>query len=323
MKNFSMSDLQDQLEVMCLQEQCDEYRRSNYIGDRIPPNSSCEGDRKGDDLMFRESMAMWCYRVVDHYNIDRENVIVAFLNFDRFVSVKDAEADNGVWATASWSYKQLALATALYMSIKVRERGQLTTRDFANFSQGLFTANDVELMERKMLSVLSFRITPPTAIGFAQTLLPLCFPLTDGHLIQRALLKASRFLSEMIVSDPCFISKNSSSVALACILNAIEDTDISIIPSKCRARFIENISSLTQLRPFSIEVIQIRARLEKFCLTKSDCKRYSVSFFISTDEELERGVIPDCFQDKHAAPCQVSPMSVTQSNQATRHSYIA
>mmetsp|Transcript_7670 Transcript_7670/g.16635 ORF Transcript_7670/g.16635 Transcript_7670/m.16635 type:complete len:210 (-) Transcript_7670:143-772(-) len=209
------------------------------------------------------------------------------------------------------------------MSIKVRERGQLTTKDFANFSQGLFSATDVEVMERKMLSVLSFRINPPTAIGFTQMVLPLCFPLSEGQLIQRALSKASRFLSEMVVSDPFFISKKSSSIALACVLNAIEDTDSSIIPSKCRARFIEKISKLTQLRPFSIEVIQIRARLEKFCLTKSDCKRYSVAFFISTDEQLERGGSPDSFHDKHAVPCQVSPMSVSQSNKAAMHSYIS
>mmetsp|Transcript_7670 Transcript_7670/g.16636 ORF Transcript_7670/g.16636 Transcript_7670/m.16636 type:complete len:90 (-) Transcript_7670:840-1109(-) len=80
MTSFSMSTLQDQLEVMCLQEQCEEYHRSNYMGEQALPQP-CDGERKGDELMFRESMAMWCYRVVDHYNIDRENVIVAFFEF--------------------------------------------------------------------------------------------------------------------------------------------------------------------------------------------------------------------------------------------------
>jgi len=68
---------------------------------------------------------------------------------------------------------QLCAVTALLLAAKIEERKPITLNDLVVLSSGLFTRDDIRLMELEMLRVLKWRLAPPTVAAFADLLLVL------------------------------------------------------------------------------------------------------------------------------------------------------
>ena len=68
---------------------------------------------------------------------------------------------------------------------------------------------------------LSWHLHPPTYLSFIREMLLLLQQTKCGHSDYHEIVEISRFLTELAVCDYFFVTRKPSSVALACILNAL------------------------------------------------------------------------------------------------------
>ena len=173
------------------------------------------------DEFCREQICEWTFRVVDYFRIDREVVSVSLNYLDRLLSRIHLDRSG---------YK-LAATTCLYIAVKVlhpQKLGELGA--LSDLSRGEFTMLDVANMERTVVLVeLGWKLHPPTVSTMAHALLDhlTCItaaPKMDSSTLSDLYLNTS-FFAELAVCDydtSCRSSPRTSTIALACILNALE-----------------------------------------------------------------------------------------------------
>ena len=120
---------------------------------------------------------------------------------------------------------QLLTITALYVAIKVNERVAISSELFAKMCLGAYTVEEIEDMERTLLSGLSWRCHAPTAHQIGLSILSMILPYvseipeeTWGFLIGEM-----KYLTELAVRDYYFSTQRTSTIALAAIFNVISD----------------------------------------------------------------------------------------------------
>lgn len=106
---------------------------------------------------------------------------------------------------------------------------------------------------------LKWKVHPPTAYSFAKHLLFLlpfgAVPMNTRHDI----LELSRFLTELCVIDYYFVVHRPSDVALASLLNAMED--IPSVSEEIIRTFVDEVARLTGIHASRPEVAECRSRL--------------------------------------------------------------
>jgi hypothetical protein len=161
--------LEDVLTVMIKQE------RTVYLCHDYLEASRCRAvhdDRKitPED---RKKIIDWCYDIVDQCGFDRLTVAVAMNIMDRFACAVTKSRSPSRGILYDRAQYQLASLTALYISIKLYERVAFSSLDFSVASQGVYTTEDIELMEREMLHGLEWRLSIPTPLHFGYQILDL------------------------------------------------------------------------------------------------------------------------------------------------------
>ena len=184
----------------------------------------------------RMALIDWCYGIVDHCRYSRETVALAIEMVDRFMflsndtvsSDDDAINSNVSDEIRSDKFKyQLLTVTALYVAIKINESTVVSSDLFADICREAYTKKEIEDMERILLSVLSWRCRAPTALQIGQTILSLIF-LHSGmpDEICDLLADEMKYQTELAVRDSYFSTQRPSTVAVAAILYAIQNTII-------------------------------------------------------------------------------------------------
>jgi hypothetical protein len=119
------------------------------------------------DAPWRQRIIEWMYGVVDHCSLRRDSVATASVYLDICVQ-------RGVVQTRE-EY-QLAAMTALQIAIKLCDSTVVKLQSMVALGRGLFTAQDVIDMERKILSALNWNCHPPTPVCFLRQFLRLLPP---------------------------------------------------------------------------------------------------------------------------------------------------
>uniref|UniRef100_A0A7S1D4A4 Cyclin N-terminal domain-containing protein n=1 Tax=Cyclophora tenuis TaxID=216820 RepID=A0A7S1D4A4_CYCTE len=164
------------------------------------------------DEYCREQICEWSFRVVDYFRIDREVVSVSLSYLDRFLCTCSCDR----------STFKLAATTTLYMAVKVVHPQKLGDLGIlSDLSRGEFEMKDVAEMESHILECLTWKLHPPTAVAFSMILLD-CIQLELSHNDLEDLYSNTSFFAELAVCDYFFVSVRSSTVSVACILNALE-----------------------------------------------------------------------------------------------------
>lgn len=183
----------------------------------------------------RTKLCEWAYLLVDHYNIERSIVSIAFSMFDRYVS-RFQETD-----------LELLTLSCVYTAVKVHScKGKLPPSMLAKLAQSScgearFSVQQIEQMEYAVCSSLEWRVNPPTLSMF----LDAAFDYIESnsskcHLnLIDAMKELSLFLVEMSVIDVYFAHCSPASIAAGAILVAMEELSA---PSSIRA----SLSSLQQ-----------------------------------------------------------------------------
>ena len=207
----------DTLEAMRLQEQaymCGDYlyqECNSHTRDRMnmPQN--------GIDVSCRTSMMVWMKTVVKFIGFDTETVEISMSYLDRFL-----QTETGVEAKNCRTVFQLAAMTALYTAVKINCAEALTPKLLAELSQGAYTEDQFEEMERIMLTAIQWRVNPCTAVSFVREtvdLLPNTLFQTEG--LKQAVIETAKTQAEWAVEDYDLLTVKKSVVAFAAISNSL------------------------------------------------------------------------------------------------------
>ena len=182
----------------------------------------------------RKKLVNWCYHFVDHCQLSRETVASAMEMVDRFLStaskssIGDSSADADLVRSVSYEAArvqrklQLLTITGLYVAIKINERVALSSDLFAEMCCQAYSTEEIEDMERVLLSGLSWRCHAPTALQVGLSILSIILP-TVVNIPEETwgvLMDEMKYLIELTVLDYYFSTQRTSTVALAAIYNA-------------------------------------------------------------------------------------------------------
>lgn len=155
------------------------YRRCDYL-------DSQEGRLQTVlDASWRQRIVEWMYGVVDHCSLRRDSVATASVYLDICVQ-------RGLVKTRE-EY-QLAAMTALQIAIKLCDSTVVKLQSMVALGRGLFTAQDVIDMERKMLATLNWNCHPPTSVCFLRQFLRL-LPSTVPPYTRYMIAEVTRYVS--------------------------------------------------------------------------------------------------------------------------------
>eukprot|EP00551_Chaetoceros_affinis_P006866 CAMPEP_0203677760 /NCGR_PEP_ID=MMETSP0090-20130426/29473_1 /ASSEMBLY_ACC=CAM_ASM_001088 /TAXON_ID=426623 /ORGANISM="Chaetoceros affinis, Strain CCMP159" /LENGTH=330 /DNA_ID=CAMNT_0050544753 /DNA_START=248 /DNA_END=1240 /DNA_ORIENTATION=+ len=195
-------------------------------------SSSITADSK-DLIVWREKICHWTYSVIDHFELHRETVALSIDLFDRFLATRGNRCDG--------SFALLASLTTLYIAIKVHEKKKIKLSTLTQLSRGQFEPAHIEDMEIEILKSLEWLVHPPMVLDFVTLFLKFLPPEVSMPL-RTDIFESTQYLSELSVCDPFFIQHDASTVALAAILNVIEnDIGYDAISVVSRDRYLRDL----------------------------------------------------------------------------------
>lgn len=200
----------DRVKTMMRQEQTS-YLYRRFV--KPPPTSKYLHEDPEDIARWREKICHWTYSVVDHFNLSRKTVAVSVNLFDRYLASQGNRCDG--------SLALLISLTTLYIAIKVNETKKIKLETLTELSRCQFSKEDIEAMEIKILTELSWLIHPPTVLDFIFHLLKFLPPEVEMAERQQ-IFEHSRYMAELAVSNPFFIEHHPSTIAFASILNVLQ-----------------------------------------------------------------------------------------------------
>lgn len=171
----------------------------------------------------RTKLVDWCYCIIDHMELNREIVWIAMEMVDRFLSLG---GDHARAAHGDHLEFQLLVIAALYTSIKANSPVVIDSSCITAMTNGCYTREEIEAMERSVLEGLSWHVCAPTSVQMAHHILSLVYhrvALTESA--WALILDEIRFQTECAVRDYQLSIQRASSVAVAAILNSLAKID--------------------------------------------------------------------------------------------------
>lgn len=187
--------------------------------------------------------------VVDHFELPR-SVVGTCLNYlDRYLEIYfKATATPETGPVITKREFQISTMTCLYVAIKLTCEMKVPMEYMVQLSRGTVTAEDLKAREMNLLPRLSWLLNPPTAFDFLNHYVQLLMPNTnrsssssserlstssacskDDHPMTStnprltAIKDSAVFMVELSVLDYYFVGHRPSTVAIAALINALED----------------------------------------------------------------------------------------------------
>ena len=255
------------------------------------------------DVDCRTKMAAWCYQVVDFCKFNRETVAIAMNLLDRFVASPLAQA-----ALTDRKTYQLAAMTALYTAVKIHEPEAMDPKLVSTLSRGTYLPHEVEAMEAQLLTALTWRVNPPTAMAFVRhylDLIPSSHVLSDPF-VRATLYDLTKFQTELAVAEYDFLQVPPSVVAFCSLMNSLESVgcvDTTTLESIAThlAQAIDLQGDVTEIQMWLYQaVVQEPAAQSVFASTVSAPKPAAVNNNNNNNKT--------CLQRQQS--CEVSPRSI-------------
>lgn len=227
----------EMIQTMCKQEQ-QGYATCGYLNQRQEMvatsrianelNLMPESRVVDIDANCRTKMATWSYQVVDFCKFNRETVAISMNLLDRYMSTiaaAPAKADRKIY--------QLAAMTALYTAIKIHEPEAVEPKLISFLTRGAYTPCEVEQMEMELLTALSWRMNPPTALSFIRLFLDLITDTALDEATVETLYELAKFQTELAVTQYDFLSIHPSAVGYCALINSLKlmEADSSTVQS--------------------------------------------------------------------------------------------
>lgn len=278
-------EIADQLRVMKRQEEttykCRDYLLRRHIEElavdvvleeRDPSDEGCARNTTNEvDNTCREKMCEWSYRVVDHFNVNREIVAVSFSYLDRFLDR----------CCCDRTAFKLAAMTCLYIATKVYNSREISMNSLAELSRGEFDMEHLAEMEGIILQTLSWHMHPPTAQCFIDYLYNFIPPIKAST--KRIIYERACFFAELSVFDYFFVAERPSAVALSAILNAMEGVDQDQVADDTKAKFLRRVCRSGGLIHNENKLESIRDRLWENYMISEQFRKHDATPVVSAE----------------------------------------
>jgi len=209
MNQIAIEDLMETITAMKKQEKSS-YRTENGLYNN-------RSNKKTQQIMNSENrrlMVAWCKKLANFCNFHHHTLAIAINILDRFVA-KEPQI-----ITSGSSSFQLATMAALYTSVKIHEDVVLDTTTMSKLSKGVFSSQEIEKMESRILMTLDWRVNTPTAMSFAEMYLQILVSPRKQQQIKIA-KKLIQCQLEYAMEDCQFLGMDASEIAFTATYNAV------------------------------------------------------------------------------------------------------
>ena len=234
-------------------------------------------------------MTQWAQQVGQYCHYQPETIYTAMTLLDRFLMTTSIGHDDH-HVVCDREHYQLAAMTAVYLSAKINEPCVLDVATIAAFSHGIYTPARITAMERTMLTALAWKVHPPTPHSFVRLVLNVVLrtntdeaaaataPDVDVDVYveeeeQSAAIHAisTRAFAQIdaLLDEYEFCTIPASTIAWACIVNAMEDTihdDDDV--TKDQQQFEVLIGHLLHINTTTINIHELRTTIRQRCDAK-------------------------------------------------------
>jgi Cyclin, N-terminal domain len=251
------------------------YRPSvNYLStDTFVDQVSCfPSESEKVTEVWRQKVCEWCYQVIDHFYFNREVVFIALNFLDRMVAELTCRA-----IRVRKSDFRLMAVTSLYLAVKLHGvhssqdgvRRKLRISSFYELSERHFSIQEIEAMERNMLSVLEWHVNPPTPSMYTEYLLALCpkWRCNESSLTCDSVLTSIKditiYLTELAVSDAGFTFTVAPIMCTyaAVLCAAASQKSYARLPQDVKDVFFDRMAVATELDRSDPEVLSVKRQL--------------------------------------------------------------
>jgi hypothetical protein len=198
------------LSIMRCQEE-NSYPKRDFLMSHQDVPSALEIDSR-----TRAQMVDWVFAVIDFCKFNREIAEITMNFLDRYMLT-----EMGSKALQDLSLFQLACVTSLYTAVKLHEPEALDPNTASVLSRGYYKAEQIEEMERNILSALQWRMNPPTAQSFVREMLRFIPADFLDEKQREMVLSISRVQVEKSIRDYDFITLKPSTIAFYSLANAL------------------------------------------------------------------------------------------------------
>jgi len=216
----------ESLKIECTAYACSDYLRQK---DQHVHNKGSPLFDESNKVTPNDRMALvdWIYSIVDKCKLERESVAVAMNIADRFMSTQQGSTK----ILYNRGQYQLLLVAAIYIAIKINERVIVSSKDLSIASWGMYSSEQIENMEMKILSGLKWRLHCPTALKIGCHILRLLWTQayeTNSKMksdVWYFLHQELAYQAENAVRGYQFTTERPSTIATVAIMNAIEQVN--------------------------------------------------------------------------------------------------
>jgi lipoyl(octanoyl) transferase len=206
------------------------YRYESYF----PALDAEELERQTQlNVSWREKICQWSYNVVDHFDLPREVVAISLDLFDRYLATRGNQCTGNLALLAS--------LTTLHIAIKIHSEKNVKVATLASLSRGQFGPKHIEQMEWQVFSALGWKLHPPTLFAFISHFLML-FPSDVHHTVRKELFEVAIYMAELSVCDSYFVKLPASTIAMAAVLNVMEDMPLHKLSHRSRELFWRDVT---------------------------------------------------------------------------------
>jgi len=233
------------------------YKCSDYLSE---VSAESGGGSTVTNQECRVTMAAWCYQMVDFCNFSHDTAALALTFLDRFLTTTQGKPllrDRRLF--------QLACMCSLELAVKLHESTKLDVNLLSELSKGCYSADEIIDMEMKMLFALGWLLSPPTPATFLDMFIQLLSPIVNQTL-PNTLSKLARIQMESASKDYYFSTAKASDVALASLLNAIDEIDLHCLPLNVRKAFLQDITSIAGVDYTNRSIQHLKSKLNKYLI---------------------------------------------------------
>mmetsp|Transcript_18483 Transcript_18483/g.31743 ORF Transcript_18483/g.31743 Transcript_18483/m.31743 type:complete len:287 (-) Transcript_18483:16-876(-) len=223
-----------------------------------------------DAISRRSEMCSLIFRTANYAKLRSETAIVAMNYLDRFLCGNSSS--RAKMATNDPRKYQLIAITSLFIAIKVTEPIKVDDAIIIHLSKGLRSAKDIASCEHEILTALRWKLQGPTPFQFIGSILELLPDSVRTVEMAKRIYYYSLRQIKHAMEDYAFIILRRSSIAIASILNSLDEIDEDDFPSSERTQFVQKISQAFDVDIASPLIRAIKKRLLKKSKSLRACR---------------------------------------------------
>ena len=212
-------------------------------------------DIANDELksLWRQMLVNWMFYVADCCDLQQHSVAVAAYFLD-VAMLRDL--------CLTSEEHQLAAATSLQMALKTFDVAVIKLDKLVKLGRGLFTEDDVSMMEMKIITSLNWHLHPPTIYCFLLQYERLIPPSVNGATL-KVWDSVTNVISEEMIVDERYLKYCPSILSLASALVALDFVPDGYLSKRLRRTFESRLFAVTRTKKDSLVLSKLIKKIYK------------------------------------------------------------